>query len=239
METVKKPHTDRVYDAELSQVRDRILVMAGRVEDMIGDAIRALCDRDRELAARTIELDHKVNRAEMETDELCLRILARRQPMASDLRFLTLALKMVTDLERIGDLAVNICERAMDLVDETRLEGADTLVRMAAVVQHMVHDAIDAFVRGDAVLAQAVIDRDDEVDELYHVYFRAVLAVMQGGPDAVERGIHIQSVAKWLERIGDHATNLAELVIFLVQGRDVRHVGKLDTDTPQHRQSKP
>lgn len=228
METNAKRHTDREYEAELALVRERLLLMAGRVEEMIGNAVRALDERDAALARETIELDHKVNRAEMEVDELCLRILARRQPMASDLRFLTLSLKMVTDLERIGDLAVNICERAIDLKAETRLEGFDTLVRMAGVVQSMVRDAIDSFVRRDADLAQQVIDRDDEVDELYHVYFRDVLAVMVVGADNVERGIHIQSVAKWLERIGDHATNLAELVIFMVKGKDVRHVGKLD-----------
>ncbi len=228
MQTSPKRHTDREYEAELQQVRERLLVMGGRVEEMIGNAVRAVGERDAGLARATIDLDHKVNRAEMEVDELCLRILARRQPMASDLRFLTLALKMVTDLERIGDLAVNICERAIDLRSETRLEGLDTLERMAAVVQGMVRDAIDAFVHNDAERAQQVIDRDDEVDELYHVYFRDVLAVMVVGADNVERGIHVQSVAKWLERIGDHATNLAEIVIFMVKGKDVRHAGKLD-----------
>lgn len=223
-------HTDREYDAELAQVRDRILAMAGRVEQMIAEAVRALGERDEDLARRTIELDHKVNRAEMETDELVLRILARRQPMASDLRFLTTALKMVTDLERIGDLAVNICERAIDLREQPRLEGADPLLRMATVAQAMVRDALEAFVRGDPALARDTIARDDELDELYHVFFRDVLAVMLRGADNVERGIHLQSVAKWLERIGDHATNLAELAIFLVEGRDVRHAGKLDAD---------
>jgi phosphate transport system protein len=228
MQTSPKRHTDREYEAELQQVRERLLVMGGRVEEMIGNAVRAVGERDAGLARATIDLDHKVNRAEMEVDELCLRILARRQPMASDLRFLTLALKMVTDLERIGDLAVNICERAIDLRAETRLEGLDTLEKMAGVAQGMVRDAIDAFVHNDAERAQRVIDRDDEVDELYHVYFRDVLAVMVVGADNVERGIHVQSIAKWLERIGDHATNLAEIVIFMVKGKDVRHAGKLD-----------
>jgi phosphate transport system protein len=228
MQTSPKRHTDREYEAELQQVRERLLVMGGRVEEMIGNAVRAVGERDAGLARATIDLDHKVNRAEMEVDELCLRILARRQPMASDLRFLTLALKMVTDLERIGDLAVNICERAIDLRSETRLEGLDTLEKMADFVQGMVRDAIDAFLHNDAERAQRVIDRDDEVDELYHVYFRDVLAVMVVGADNVERGIHVQSVAKWLERIGDHATNLAEIVIFMVNGKDVRHAGKLD-----------
>jgi phosphate transport system protein len=224
-----KRHTDREYESELGQVRERLLLMAGRVEEMIADAIRAVGERDPELARRTIASDAKVNRTEVETDELCLRVLARRHPLASDLRFITLSLKMVTDLERIGDLAVNICERAIDLAGEHRLEGFDALNHMAGLVQTMVHDAIDAFVNSDAELAQAVIDRDDEVDEAYHVYYRAVLAGMTRDPATIERGIHVQSVAKWLERIGDHATNLAELVIFMVKGTDVRHLGKLDT----------
>ena len=223
-----KRHTDREYEAELAQIRDQLLLMAGRVEEMIANAVRAIGERDPALARNTIEIDHKVNKTEMETDELCMRILARRQPLASDLRFITSALKMVTDLERIGDLAVNICERAIDLAGEHRLEGLDTLMQMASVVQSMVRDAIDAFVQGDPDLAQQIIDRDDELDELYHVYFREVLAAMLKEPTSIERGIHIQSVAKWLERIGDHATNLAERVIFMVKGKDVRHIGKLD-----------
>jgi phosphate transport system protein len=223
-----KRHTDREYEAELGQVRERLLIMAGRVEQMIADAIRAVGERDPELARATIAADNQVNRTEVETDELCMRVLARRQPMASDLRFITLALKMVTDLERIGDLAVNICERAIDLAGEARLDGVDALHTMATLVQSMVRDAIDAFVRADAALAEGVIARDDEVDEAYHTYFRAVLAGMTRDPASIERGIHVQSVAKWLERIGDHATNIAELVIFMVRGTDVRHPGKRD-----------
>lgn len=222
-----RTHTDREYEAELRDLKDKLLRMAGLVEQMIAAATTALVEGDLERARDTIAADGAVNALEIETDELCLIVLARRQPMASDLRMITLAMKMVTDLERIGDLAVNICERTIDLQGEPRLEGFDTLERMANVAQTMVRDAIDAFIRRDADLAQQVIDRDDEVDELYHVYFRDVLAVMVVGAANVERGIHIQSVAKWLERIGDHATNLAELVIFMVKGQDVRHLGKL------------
>lgn len=221
-----KRHIDREYEAELGRVRERLLMMAGRVEQMLADAIRAVGERDPELARATIVADNQVNRTEVETDELCMRVLARRQPMATDLRFITLALKMVTDLERIGDLAVNICERAIDLAGEVRLSGVDALETMATLVQSMVRDAIDAFVRGDADLAEGVIARDDAVDEAYHTYFRAVLAGMARDPASIERGIHVQSVAKWLERIGDHATNISELVIFMVRGTDVRHPGK-------------
>ena len=223
-----KTHTDREYEEQLRALREGLLLMAGRVEEMIANAVTALVRRDVDLAQRTIDADHKVNRAEVETDELCLLILAKRQPLASDLRFVTLALKMVTDLERIGDLAVNICERALDLAAAAPLKLHEDVPRMALVAQSMVRDAIDAFVKGDATLARAVIERDDEVDKLYSRIFLETLEVMRGERAAIQRGIHVQSVAKWLERMADHGTNLAEQVIFMVRGKDVRHLGKLD-----------
>jgi phosphate transport system protein len=223
-----KPHTDRVYENELKTLRERLLRMAGRVEQMIADSVRALVEQDVQLARRTIEADRLVDRAEMETDELCLVILAKRQPVASDLRFITLSLKMVTDLERIGDLAVNICERAIDLGPEPPLKPWVDVPRMASIVQGMVRDAIDAFVAGDTERAQSVVERDDELDELYTRVFRELLSTMLHDGSKVERGIHAQSVAKWLERMGDHATNLAEQVVFMVKGKDIRHVAKPD-----------
>jgi phosphate transport system protein len=227
-----RAHTDREYDNQLRQVRDKLLLMAGTVESMIAASVQALVERDPNLAQRTIEKDHKVNQAEIETDELCLVILAKRQPMGSDLRFITLALKMVTDLERIGDLAVNICERAIELAAEPPLMPYDDIVRTADIVQTMVRDAIDSFIKADDKKAEDVIARDDEVDELYHQTFRDILAMMRTDPLAIQRGIHLQSVAKWLERIADHSTNLAELVVFMVQGRDIRHVGHLSSPPP-------
>lgn len=220
-------HTDREYENDLKRLRERLLLMAGRVEVMIADAVRAMIEHDAALASRTIEADHKVNRAEMEIDELCLLILVKRQPMASDLRFVTHSLKMVTDLERIGDLAVNICERAIDLCRFPPSGSSEDISRMASAVQSMIRDAIEAFVHGDSDAAEDVMLRDDEVDELYHRVFRDILAGMLRDPSLVERGIHLQSVAKFLERIGDHATNLAEQVIFMVRAKDVRHTGKL------------
>lgn len=171
-----------------------------------------------------------MNRIEVETDEACLVILAKRQPMGSDLRFVTLALKMVTDLERIGDLAVNICERAIDLEGQPPLGSCPDVSRMAEVAQTMVSEAIQAFVAGDAARAQAVIDSDDELDRLYIKVFRNVLSIMVDNTAMVERGIHSQSVAKWLERMGDHACNLAEQVVFMVKGKDIRHIGKLGAE---------
>lgn len=202
--------------------------MAGRTEQMIANSVRALITRDEALARSTVDADHVVNRMEVETDELCLVILAKRQPLASDLRFITLALKMVTDLERIGDLAVNICERAIDLSRSTQQVSLPDISPMALIVQSMVHDAIEAFIAGDADRAEAVIKRDDQVDREYTRVFRKVLEQMTQDPTQIADGIHIQSVVKWLERIGDHATNLAELVVFMVRGKDIRHVGKLD-----------
>ena len=224
---MRKLHTDSEYESQLKKLREGLLTMAGRVEEMIADSVRALVERDLDLARRTIEADHRVNRAEVETDELCLVILAKRQPVASDLRFVTLTLKMVTDLERIGDLAVNICERAIDLGELPPLKPWVDVPRMASIAQSMVRDAIDAFVEGDAARAQSVIDRDDELDELYIRVFRELLSAMLRDSSKVERGIHAQSIAKWLERMGDHATNLAEQVVFMIKGKDIRHMGRL------------
>lgn len=221
-------HTDRAYEKQLEELRERLLRMAGRTEQMIANAVRALITRDEQLAAATVDADHAVNRLEVETDELCLVILAKRQPLASDLRFITLALKMVTDLERIGDLAVNISERAIDLARSTQRLPLPDISPMATTVQSMVHDAIEAFVAADATRAEAVIKRDQQVDREYTRVFRAVLEQMTQDPTQIADGIHVQSVVKWLERIGDHATNLAELVIFMVRGKDIRHVGRFE-----------
>jgi len=226
-----KVHTDREYEAQLERLRANLLEMATHVESMIADSVRALVNRDAALARATIQADHEANRHEVETDELCLQILARWQPMASDLRFITLALKMVTDLERIGDLAVNISERAIDLSSVPDLEPWEQIPGMAAIVGAMVRDAIDAFLVGDAAKAQRVIDWDDEVDKLYRELFFEVVRIMAKNPAEVGNGVMVQSVAKWLERMADHTTNLAEQVIFMVRGKDIRHIGKL----PAHR----
>lgn len=219
-------HTARTYEQELASLRQSLLMMAGRVEEMISRAGRALVERDAELARETIELDHLVNRAEVDIDEMCLLILAKRQPLASDLRFVTLVMKMVTDLERIADLAVNICERAIDLSSGVPIVVHADIPRMTELVESMVKDAIDAFVSGSSAKAWDVIRRDDEVDELYHRVFEDLLESMRADPSVMHQMIHAQSVAKWLERMADHSTNLAELVIFMIDGRDVRHPNK-------------
>ena len=201
--------------------------MGGRIEKIIRNAMRSLIERDSDLARRTIAADAHVNRLEIDIDELCLRILACRQPMASDLRFISIAFKMVTDLERIGDLAVNVAERAIDLNAQPELKPYEDTQRMADIVREMVSGAIESFIEYDAERAASIIERDDKVDDLYHSIFHDILSLMLEDLSVVERGIHIQSTAKFLERIGDHATNLAEQVIFMAKGRDVRHEGKL------------
>jgi phosphate transport system protein len=222
-----KRHTDREYEAELGAVREQILHMAAHVESMIANAVKALLHQDLELARSTMDEDHKVNRLEVDTDDLCLRILARRQPVASDLRFVTIALKMVTDLERIGDLAVDICERALMLRTKPPLSAYTVIENMADVVETMVRDAIDAFVNADPALAQEVVVRDQQVDDMYQSLCSEVVNVMRDDAKKVKRGIHVLSIAKFVERIGDHGTNLAEQVIFMIKGKDIRHLGKL------------
>lgn len=221
-------HTDREYEAELVRLHEQILLMGARVEEMIANSIRALTERDSELARRMIEYDHQINRLEVDIDELCLRVLAKRQPVASDLRFITIALKLVTDLERIGDLGVNICERVIELNLEPTLKPYMDLPKMAETVQAMVRDALDAFVASDAQRARQVIDRDRIVDAYYAQTFRELLTYMMEDPRNIYRAIRAQSIAKYLERIGDHATNLAEMVVFMVMGKDIRHLGSMD-----------
>ncbi len=224
METNSKRHTDREYEAELAQVRERLIVMAGRVEEMILNAVQALGARDATLARATIELDHKVNRAEIETDELCLRILARRQPMASDLRFITMALKLVTDLGRIGDRQTSDqCALALGPEEPGAADPPGCSASLADVGRSMLRDALDAFVAGDAERAEAVIARDRIADAYHADIFRNFLTNMTGDGALVTRATRVQSISKCLERIADHATNVAEMVVFMVSGKDIRH----------------
>jgi phosphate transport system protein len=224
----QKRHTDREYEAELGKVRDNLLRMTGRVEQMIADSVRALLEGDVALARRTIDDDHKVNRLEVDTDDLCLLILAKRQPLGSDLRFITLAMKMVTDLERIGDLAFNISERALAMAGERPTAFATMLASMADLAQSQLREAIESFVARDPARAEAVCEQDDAIDRLYGEVVREVQRTIQADMAFLERGVHVLAVAKFLERIGDHVTNLAERVVFLVRGQDIRHIGKLD-----------
>lgn len=222
-ERVRKKKNDRA----LFDLRQRLLHMAGLVEQMIANAVKSLVNRDSQLALDTIESDGKVNRLEIEADELCREILEQHHLNGQELRFVTQALKMVTDLERIADLAVNICERSVDLNLSSPLKPHEDVPRMAILVQSMVRDAIDAFVSGNGEEARVVVERDDEVDALYQRIFCDLLETMVAERAAIERGIHTQSVAKYLERMADHCTNIAEQVVFMVEAEDIRHEGKL------------
>jgi phosphate transport system protein len=195
------------------------------VETEIASSMRALSERDSKLAEQVIAQDREVNRLEVEIDEACRRLLVLRQPAASDLRFITTALKIVVDLERIGDLAVNIAERAIDLNQSPPLKPVHDLTRLAELCQKQVRSALDAFVDGDVGKAEAVIKSDDLVDSIYHNLFNELLALMMEDPRNIRRANSLLFVAKHLERLGDHATNVAEMVIYMVRGTDIRHPG--------------
>ena len=220
---MEREHTIKQYDQELKEIRSRLLEMGGSVEQMIGDAMKSLVERDTALAEATIDFDHRINRMEIELDEKCLQVLALRQPAARDLRFITLALKIVTDLERIGDQCRNIAKHARKLNVEPALKPYIDLPRMAAAAATMVREALDAFVRGDAELALKVCKDDVFVDELNQQINRELLTYMISDPTTITRAIRVTAVAKCLERIADHATNVAEMVIFMVKGKDIRH----------------
>ncbi len=217
-------HTDRQYEEELAALRELILTMGGLVEKQITNAIRALVDRNQPLAQATVAKDAEVNRLDVEIDELCIRLLALRQPAGRDLRFITTTLKITTDLERIGDRAVSISERALELASEPPLKPYIDVPRMAEISGAMLRRSLDAFVREDAELALEVCRSDDEVDKLNGKIFRELLSYMIEDPHAITRAMRILFVSKYLERIADHATNIAEMVVFMVKGKSIRHL---------------
>ena len=227
-----KAHTDKTYDLQLNDLRNKLLSLGGKVETEIATSMRALAERDFQLAEQVIAQDREVNRLEVEIDEACRLLLVLRQPAASDLRFITTALKIVVDLERIGDLAVNIAERAIDLNQSPPLKPVHDLGKLAELCQKQLRAALDAFVDGDVEKAAAVIKDDDLVDAIYHNLFNELLALMMEDPRNIRRANSLLFIAKHLERLGDHATNVAEMVIYMVRGTDVRHPGSRIPKTP-------
>jgi phosphate transport system protein len=213
----------RHFDDELKSLKEKILRMGGLAEEQVQGALRALLERDSDLARKVIENDHRVNSMDVEVDEDCLRLLALQQPTARDLRFITTAMKISTELERISDLAENICERAVELNEEPQLKPYIDIPRMANWSLRMVKEALDAFVNNDAELARKVCRDDDFVDDLTHQLFRELLSFMLENPQTITRAIRITFIAKYLERIADHATNVAELVVYMVEGKIIRH----------------
>jgi len=213
-----------IFDEELKALKEKVLKLGSMVEAAIRDSVNSLVERNSDLASGVIEKDHQINALEVGIDEECVRLIALRQPMARDLRFLTIAMKITTDLEQMGDLAVNIAERAIELNEEPLLKPYKNIPKMAEITQKMVRDSLDAFVRGCSTLPYEVIKRDDEVDDLTVKNFNELVALMIQDPKIVTVAVKRTYVAKYLERIADHATNIAEMVIYMYKGKIIRHV---------------
>ena len=213
-----------IFDEELRLLKERVLKIGSLVEAAIHDSVKSLVERNSDLAQKVIEKDHKINALDVEIDEECIRLIALRQPKARDLRFITTAMKITTDLERIGDLAENIAERAIELNDEPQLKPYIDIPRMAEITEEMVRDSLDAFVRGCSKIPYEVIKKDDEVDNLNAQVFNELLFFMIQDPHTVSRATRISYVSKYLERIADHATNIAEMVIYMCEGKIIRHM---------------
>ncbi len=215
----------RHFHEELQQVKEKTLRLGSLVETMVERAVTALVDRDSRLAEETIRSDDRTDALEVEIDEACLRLLALHQPAAIDLRFITTAMKISTDLERTADQAVNICERAIELNTEPQLKPYIDIPIMSQLAQKMLRDSLDAFVQKDVAKARAVIAADNKVDALKRQVFRELLTFMMEDPRTIPRAIGLLLVSRHLERIADHATNIAEMVVFLAEGRNIRHMG--------------
>ena len=213
----------RHFHEELEALKQTLLAMGGLVEDQIRHVMQALVDRDDALASEVIERDRQVNAYDVEVDAQCVELLALHQPAAGDLRFITTAMKIVTDLERIGDQAVNIGQRVIELNREPQLKPYIDLPRMAERAQAMVKESLDAFVARDTELARRVRAEDDEVDALKEQIFRELLTFMMEDPRSIPRAIRLILISRCMERVADHATNIAEMVIYLVEGKMVRH----------------
>ena len=214
---------ERPFDEELKSLKEMLLEMAARAEEQIVLAVRALKDREEKLACQVLEREEAVNLLDIEIDGMCMRLLALRQPLATDLRFITSAMKISSDLERIGDLAVNIAERTQDLLKQPELKPLIDIPRMAEMAQAMVRDALNAFIQGDDVLARDVCLRDDQVDQLNDQVFRELLTYMMQDPGTISRAVDLILVGRHLERIADHATNIGEDVIYMVKGKTIKH----------------
>jgi len=215
--------TETHFQKELQELKENLLKMAAMVEEAIRDGVQSLVRRDSHLARKTFEFEDRINKMENLIDEMCLRLLALRQPMAADLRFITSAMKIITDLERMGDQAVNIAERALSLNEDAQLKPYIDIPRMTDIVQSMVRDVLDAFVNRDSKLARSVCQRDDLVDGLNDQVVRELLTYMISDPKTITRAVHLVIVARCLERIADHATNIAEDVIFMVDALVIKH----------------
>jgi phosphate transport system protein len=213
----------RHFLEELDYLRSRLLEMSALVEDSVYRSVLALSDKDPQQAQKVLQNEAEINRMEIEIDDLATRLLALQQPMATDLRLLTSAIKINNDLERMGDLAVNIVERALSLINEPLIKPLIDIPAMASRVQSMIRKSLDAFVKRDPELARTVLVSDDAVDELRDSIYEELIGYMERDPKTVRQAINLMFVARNLERLADHATNIAEDVLYLIEGVDVRH----------------
>ncbi len=214
---------ERHFSTEMQVLSNRLLNMGALVEERVHGAMQALLERRADLAESIIVRDDEVNDLQIEIDDRCLKLLALQQPMAKDLRLITAAMKINADLERIGDQAVNIAENAIKILVAPPLKPMIDLPRMAELAEAMTRDSLDAFVRRDSALARRVLEQDDEVDQMKDSMFRVLLTYMMADPGTIERALSLILVSRNLERVADHATNIAEDVIFVVEAKDVRH----------------
>jgi len=214
---------DRQIDTELNALNEKLLHMARLAEESVALAVRSLKERKEGLAQDVFQRERDLHLLEIEIDELCMRLLALRQPVASDLRFITSAMKIASELERVGDLAVNIAEVSVELLKQPSLKPLNDIPRMAVLAQGMIKDSLDAFVNRDESLARAVCQRDDQVDGLNDQIFRVLLTYMMGDRETINRAVGLILIGRHLERIADHATNIGEDVIYLVVGKTIKH----------------
>jgi phosphate transport system protein len=223
-----REHTSKSFEQQLRTLKDRLLLMGHHAEKMIADAMHALVERRPSLAEEVIKSDDTLDQLELEIDNLCYEILALEHPVARDLRFVATALKIVRDIERIGDIAVNIAERSRELIQEPVLKRLIDFPIMADAAQRILKDSLDAFVNSDAELAEKVIRDDRLIDDLNERMFRELLTYMMEDTRYISRAMKLIFIAKHLERVGDHSANIAEMVIFLVRGQDIRHGARID-----------
>lgn len=214
---------ERHFDEELRSLKDQILRMGSLVEEAVSRSVKSLVEREASLAQAVVRSDEAINMLELEIEENCLRLLALRQPAAVDLRFIVMVLKINNDLERMGDLAVNIAERVLELLQQPVLKPLLDIPRMAQLAQAMVKDCLDAFVQANADRARDVCLRDDQVDKLNDQIFRELLTYIMQDPTVTTRAVDLILVGRHLERIADHATNISEDVIYMVQGKTIKH----------------
>ncbi len=218
-----KEHINRAYNNELQALRDQVLLIAARVEKMVANSLRALEHNDVALARETINYDKRIDRDELAIDRSCIEILAQRQPLGHDLRFIVSVIKMVGYFERQGDLAVKVCQRVIKLNHSGKKYPINGIVELGSAVQNMLKETLEAFLAEDYQKACAVLGKDKTVDAIYNSVSKTFIKNMASTTDDFDNFYRLFSITRWLERIGDHCTNIAELIIFMIKGEDVRH----------------